>query len=94
MTSFRPVFLNNRRESSDTVVETVVELTVVELVILLCAMSHVVLIVLRGVGVITWPWWIVLIPELFVTAGIVELMMFVLLSAFQDRRKGRSANGE
>lgn len=85
MISFRPVFLNNRRGLSDIVAE---------LVILLCVLSHVVLIVLRGVGVITWSWWIVLIPELFVAAGVVELMMFLLLSVFQDRRKGRSADGE
>lgn len=79
------MFLNNRRDLSDIAAE---------LVILLCVLSHVVLIVLRGVGVITWSWWIMLIPELLVAAGIVELIMFVLLSAFQDMRKGRSANGE
>lgn len=74
------MFLNNRRNLSDIAAE---------LIILLCVLSHIILIVLRGVGVIAWSWWIVLIPELFVAAGVVEFMMLLLLSVFQDRRKGR-----
>lgn len=63
------------------------------IVLILIMIAHLVLVILRATEVIMWSWWIILIPELFVVVGLIELVFFVLLAHIRDRNRRRIHNG-
>ena len=62
--------------------------------ILLVILIHVMLILLRAVGVIMWPWWLILIPEILFVLLVTVLAFIGIYVVLRERIRRRNEHGE
>ena len=62
--------------------------------ILLVILIHVMLVLLRAAGVIMWPWWLILIPEILFVLLVAVLAVIGIYVVLRERIRRRNGYGE